>query len=31
MNIIVTFFEKQLKEEAEITRKMLKIVPGGKI
>ena len=30
MNIIVTFFEKQLKEEAEITRKMLKIVPEDK-
>jgi uncharacterized damage-inducible protein DinB len=27
MNIIVPFFEKQLKEEAANTRKMLKIVP----
>jgi uncharacterized damage-inducible protein DinB len=27
MNIIVPFFEKQLKEEADNTRKMLKIVP----
>jgi uncharacterized damage-inducible protein DinB len=30
MNIIVPFFEKQLKEEAVITRKMLKIVPEDK-
>ncbi|HEX3767029.1 MAG TPA: DinB family protein [Puia sp.] len=29
MNTITTFFEKQLKEEADITRKMLKIVPDG--
>lgn len=27
MNTITTYFEKQLKEEADITRKMLKIVP----
>lgn len=27
MNIIILFFEKQLKEEAANTRKMLKIVP----
>ena len=27
MNIIIPFFEKQLKEEAANTRKMLKIVP----
>ncbi len=30
MNIIVPFFEKQLKEEAATTRKMLKIVPDDK-
>jgi uncharacterized damage-inducible protein DinB len=30
MNIIVSFFEKQLKEEADNTRKMLKIVPEDK-
>ncbi len=30
MNIIIPFFERQLKEEAEITRKMLKIVPEDK-
>ena len=30
MNIIVPFYEKQLKEEADITRKMLKIVPEDK-
>jgi uncharacterized damage-inducible protein DinB len=29
MNTITTFFEKQLKEEANITKKMLKIVPDG--
>src|ERR1700682_2503663 len=27
MNTIINFFERQLKEEAELTRKMLKIVP----
>src|SRR3954453_12136868 len=27
MNTITSYFEKQLKEEAEITRKILKIVP----
>jgi uncharacterized damage-inducible protein DinB len=27
MNTITGFFEKQLKDEAEITRKMLKIIP----
>jgi uncharacterized damage-inducible protein DinB len=30
MNTITQFFEKQLKEEAEITRKFLKIVPEDK-
>ncbi len=30
MNTTVRFFEKQLKEEAVITRKMLKIVPEDK-
>ncbi len=30
MNTITKFFEKQLKEEAEITRKMLKIIPEDK-
>jgi uncharacterized damage-inducible protein DinB len=30
MNTIIQFFEKQLKEEAEITRKMLKIIPEDK-
>jgi uncharacterized damage-inducible protein DinB len=30
MNTITQFFEKQLKEEAEITRKMLKIIPEDK-
>jgi uncharacterized damage-inducible protein DinB len=30
MNIIIPFFEKQLKEEAAITRKMLEIVPEDK-
>jgi uncharacterized damage-inducible protein DinB len=30
MNIIIPFFEKQLKEEADSTRKMLKIVPDDK-
>ncbi len=30
MNTIVTFFENQLKEEAEITRKFLKIIPEDK-
>ncbi|HEY2348376.1 MAG TPA: DinB family protein [Puia sp.] len=29
MNTITSHYEKQLKEEAEITRKMLKIVPDG--
>ena len=27
MNIITSYFENQVKEEAEVTRKMLKIVP----
>jgi uncharacterized damage-inducible protein DinB len=30
MNPIVAFFEKQVKEEAEITRKFLKIIPENK-
>jgi uncharacterized damage-inducible protein DinB len=30
MNTITAFFEKQLKDEAEITRKMLKIIPEDK-
>ncbi len=30
MNTITKFFENQLKEEAEITRKMLKIIPDDK-
>ncbi len=30
MNTIINFFEKQLKEEAAVTRKMLKIVPENK-
>src|SRR5450755_3156164 len=30
MNIIIPFFEKQLKEEAVTTRKMLEIVPEDK-
>jgi uncharacterized damage-inducible protein DinB len=30
MNIIIPFFERQLKDEAAITRKMLKIVPEDK-
>jgi uncharacterized damage-inducible protein DinB len=30
MNIIIPFFEKQLKEEAVTTRKMLKIIPEDK-
>ncbi len=30
MNTITEFFEKQLKDEAEITRKMLKIIPEDK-
>ena len=30
MNTITKFFENQLKEEAEITRKMLKIIPEDK-
>lgn len=30
MNIIIPFYEKQLKEEAAITRKMLEIVPEDK-
>jgi uncharacterized damage-inducible protein DinB len=30
MNTITQFFEKQLKEEAETTRKMLKIIPEDK-
>jgi uncharacterized damage-inducible protein DinB len=30
MNIIIPFFEKQLKEEADTTRKMLKIIPEDK-
>jgi uncharacterized damage-inducible protein DinB len=30
MNIIIPFFEKQLKEEAENTRKMFKVVPEDK-
>ena len=30
MNIIIPFFEKQLKEEADKTRSMLKIIPEDK-
>jgi uncharacterized damage-inducible protein DinB len=30
MNIIIPFFEKQLKEEADNTRKMLNIIPEDK-
>ena len=30
MNTITSYFENQLKEEADITRKMLKIVPDDK-
>ena len=29
MNIIIPFFDRQIKDEAEITRKMLKIVPDN--